>query len=101
MAQDLFVFLAQGVASELSGYRAGARHALLLYSTGLSLESAQQSAVTFAQDNGWLHVEAQRSKATSSDTDLISDATLRAAAEAAVRSGQGLVVYQSELASDA
>lgn len=101
MTQNLFVFVAQGVASEHSGYRAGGRHALLIYSTNPTLEGAREAAVAFAHDSGWLHVETQRAKATSSDTDLIVDPILRAAAEAALREGQGLVVYQNELRPDA
>jgi hypothetical protein len=100
MSDQLFMFLAHGIAETARGFRPGARHALMIYATGPSLLFAQSHAVEFASAEGWSFVEPQRGKAIGSDTSLIKDPTLREAATFALDRGQSMVVYDTELPPD-
>jgi hypothetical protein len=99
MAQ-LFMFLAQGVAQEATGYRPGARHALTIYVSSDALENARPQATELASEAGWLHVEIKREKVIGSDTATISDETLRSAGEHAIETGGAIVVYADEIPAD-
>lgn len=99
MSEQLFVFVAVAVADEGSTYRSGARHALMLFATGPSIEVAQQKAVTGAETAGWSFVGVQRGKfIEGADSD---DETLTAAAEHALENGSALIVYGKEIPADA
>jgi hypothetical protein len=100
MREPLFMFLAHAVAAENRLYRAGARHALMLYATGGDIAQARAAAAAAAQGNGWNFVAFKREKEIDRDPSLIEDDVLRAAAEDAVRVGHSIVVYRDELALD-
>jgi hypothetical protein len=97
MHDQLFMFLGEAVANEVAGYRSGARHALMIFSAGQSLEAAVVPAGRFAQDSGWQYVELKRCEEIGDDTDLIDDDTLRQAADIAKERGQCIVVYADEI----
>ena len=101
MTRTLFVFTAQGVAQPASGYRPGARHALLVFVRSRDIERARSRAADFAAEQGWSHAEILRGKEIGRDLSSLADPTLRAAAEAAVANGASLVVYKDELRADA
>lgn len=100
MTERLFVFTAQGVAGAASGYRPGARHALLIFVRTHGLEDAETRAVGFAAEQGWSHIELKRGKEIGADPSSIADTQLRSAAEAAVQEGAGFVVYRDEIPAD-
>jgi hypothetical protein len=97
MTTQLFMFLAQGVAQQATGYRPGARHAFMIYVSSDDLENARPRATELASEAGWLHVEIKREKAIGSDTATISDDTLKSAAEHAIEAGGAIVVYADEI----
>lgn len=101
MTDRLFVFVGQGVAEPCTGYRPGARHALMIFVTARTLEEAEGRAAGFAAAQGWSHPEIKRGKDLGPDTPSIADDTLRSAAEAALQHGGGLVVYRDEMPPDA
>lgn len=94
----LFVFTAQSVADENLSYRPGARHALLIYTTA---PEAARTAVERVTAEGWLHVDLLRSKVISTETGLISDDTIRAAAESALSDGCAFIIYGIPMQPDA
>lgn len=100
MTDRLFVFTAQGIAEASSGYRPGARHALMLFARSRTFEDAQARAAAFAAEQGWSHADLKRGKEIASDPSSIADAQLRAAAEIALQEGAGLVVYRDEIPAD-
>lgn len=100
MAKKLFMFLALGVAGEITGFRPGARHALMIFVSATALESGRSSALAFVEQRGWSHTEITRGKEVGSDVELIGDDALRSAAECALESGGGIVVYSDELRPD-
>jgi len=93
------MFVAEAVADEGSTYRRGARHALMLFATGASIEDAQQKAVEGAEQVSWSFVTVKRGKAI--DGPDFDDETMRGAAEHALDSGSAMIVYQDEIATDA
>jgi hypothetical protein len=99
--QRLFVFVAQGVAEPSTGYRPGARRALMIFVTAQTIEDARLRASDFAGRQGWAHAELKRGKVIGRDTRSMADDTLRAAAEDALHAGAGLVVYRDEIPPDA
>lgn len=100
MIELLFAFTAQGVAEPSSCYRPGARHPLMIFATARTIEDAQSKAAAHATEEGWSHVSLKRGKEISGDTTLISDESLRAAADAALQSGASIVVYRDEIPLD-
>lgn len=94
------MFLAHAVAAENRSYRAGARHALMLYATGGDIAQARSAAAVGAEEKGWNFIAVQREKEIDIDPSVIEDNVLRAAAEDAVRVGHAMVVYRDELALD-
>ena len=100
MSEPLFMFLAHGVAAETTSYRAGARHALMLYAKGTDITAARLVAVAGAASNGWTFVDVQREKEIDADPSVIDDDVLRSAAEDAVKTGSAIVVYGQELPLD-
>lgn len=97
----LFVFTAQAVAGEKMSYRPGARHALLVYATAPDAERAARTAVQRVTAEGWLHVDLLRSKVISIETGLISDDSIRAAAESALSDGCAFIIYGIPMLPDA
>lgn len=91
------MFSAHGVAAAASGYRAGARHALMLFATGASVNDARTEAIAGAAGNGWMLVEIKREKELDGETALIDDDVLRSAAEVAITDGSSVVVYAQEI----
>ncbi len=100
MDESLFMFSAKGVAAENTSFRAGARHALMLYATGSEIASARLAAVAGAASKGWTFVEVLREKEIDVDPSVIDDDILRSAAERAIKFGQAVVVYDQELPLD-
>lgn len=94
------MFAARAVATETTKFRAGARHALMLYATGTNVVSARSVAISGAECGGWSFVEIQREKEIDADPAVIEDDVLRSAAEEALAGGSSLVVYSKELALD-
>jgi hypothetical protein len=86
------MYLATGIATEPTGKRPDARHTLTFYASGASLNDARQWALQRAATEGWLHVSVSREKETGTDTDLISNETLRSAAEGTIVRGTAIVV---------
>jgi hypothetical protein len=93
----LFMFFSHGIAGDCTGYRLGARHPIMAYVTGESLEEALDTATQFITKKGWLLLQVTRGKEVASDVDLIRDETLRSAAAAAVDRGAAIVVYETEI----
>lgn len=100
MANQLYIFLAEAIATEATDKRPGARHAMMLYASGSTPDDARERATKHASEAGWLHVEVKREKKMNRDTSLISDPTLRAAAKAALARGSPVVIYGSEIPTD-
>lgn len=94
------MFAARAVANDSTKYRAGARHALMLYAIGTDVVSARSVAISGAECRGWNFVEVQREKEIDADPAVIDDDVLRFAAEEALADGSSLVVYSKELALD-
>lgn len=94
------MFLAHAVAADNRLYRAGARHAVMLYATGGDIAQARSAASAAAEGKGWNLIAVQREKEIYGDPSVIKDKVLRAAAEDAVRFGHSMVVYAEELALD-
>lgn len=94
------MFRAEGVAQQASNYRTGARHALMLFATGPSLDLARVEAVTGATGRGWTHIEVKREKELDDDVTNITDEVLRSAAEFALLEGNAIVVYAQEIPLD-
>ena len=99
MEEWLFMLTAQAVAQNQTGYRAGARHALMVFVTAPDENSARQNARDAISKNHWLEGEVMRIKQLS-DPDLIEDDILRASAEWALEQGDAIVVYKDEIRSD-
>lgn len=100
MTEPLFVFTAQGVAEAATGYRPGARHALLIFARSATRDAAEARALDFVSGQGWSHAELLRGKEIGSDPSSIADPQLRAAAETARENGAGFVVYRDEIPAD-
>ncbi|MEM6972030.1 MAG: hypothetical protein AAF577_04420 [Pseudomonadota bacterium] len=99
--QQLHMFLAEGVASQTTGCRPGARHALMLFAVGSDMPLAQSAALTGAEGAGWSLLEIKKRTPIASGPIAIADPNLSNAAESAVAEGFGMVVYTTELTSDA
>jgi len=97
VTDQLYIFLAEAIATEATDKRPGARHALMLYASGSTLDWARGRATKHADDAGWLHVEVKREKELNRDTSLIAEPTLRTAADAAVARGSAIVIYGNEI----
>jgi hypothetical protein len=95
MPAQLFMFVADAIAEEGSEYRRGARHALMLFATGASIEDARDSAILGAESAGWSFVRVQRGKGI--DSPNFEDEVLRSSAEHALSTGSALIVYRDEL----
>lgn len=100
MNEPLFMFLAQGTATRSTRFRAGARHALILYGKGIDIASARSAAIVGAGGRGWDFVEVQREKEIAADLSIIEDDIVRSAAEDATRIGHSMIVYKDELPLD-
>lgn len=94
------MFLAHAVAADNRSFRAGARHAVMLYATGSDITQARSAASAAAQEKGWNFIAVKREKEIDGGPSVIKDKVLRAAAEDAVRVGHSLVVYGVEMALD-
>lgn len=101
MNDRLFMHLIEAVAESATAYRAGARHALMVFATGPDADAAQLSALEFVVSKGWALVEPRRAKEIDRDTESIADHTMRSAADSALERGCALIVYQDEIPSDA
>lgn len=100
MSDPVFIFSAKGLATEATRFRAGARHALMLFGAGAELASARSAALAGAEGKGWNFVEVQRQKELDADLSSIEDETLRSAAQDAARLGHSIIVYRDELPSN-
>ncbi|WP_332773089.1 hypothetical protein [Phenylobacterium sp.] len=100
MADQLFMFLALGVAEQSTDYRPGARHALMIFVTASSLQAARLQAVEFVSRRGWCAVDLRREKSIGVDASGISDDILKAAAETAMQSDGAVIVYAEEVPAD-
>ncbi|RDE04860.1 hypothetical protein [Sphingomonas aracearum] len=101
MREAVFIFSAIAVATEDTGFRPGARHALMLYGKGVAVASARSVAIAGAEKQGWTFVEVKREKELHADLTAIEDDILRSAAQNATRSGHSMIVYRDELPLDA
>lgn len=101
MGEALFIFSATAVATEATGFRPGARHALMLYGKAAAIACARYVAVRGAEKRGWSFVEIKRERDLDPDLAAIGDDTLRSAAQRAFSSGHSIIVYQDELPLDA
>ena len=97
VTDQLYIFLAEAIATEATGKRPGARHALMLYASGSTIDWARSRATKHADEAGWLHVEVKREKESNRDTGLIDDPTSRMAADAALARGSAIVIYGNEI----
>ena len=100
MATSISMYLAEAIAGSQSGYRLGARHAMLIFVADRNLQDLNDQAIDAAECNGWSMIELKRSKELDADLDLIADDTLRGAAEHASANGSALVVYADEVPHD-
>ena len=92
--------MAEAVAQEETGFRPGARHALLLWITAPDEEEARIRSLEAIGGKGWLLPQIKRGKQIG-DPDVIQDDVLRSAAEKALADGNCIVVYKDEIALDA
>lgn len=100
MYEYLFCFTAEAVAQETTGFRPGARHALLLWITASDEKEARIRSVDAIEEKGWLLPQIKRGKQVN-DPELIADGVLREAAERALETGVSIVVYTDEVHPDA
>lgn len=95
------MFLAEGVAQEATGYRPGARHALMLFIADVEIKGAQARAEDLAAENGWMALVVEGGKSIGGAATGIKDHVLRAAAEASLSGVGAIVVYERETRPDA
>lgn len=99
MEEYLFCFTAEAVAQEETGFRPGARHALMLWITASDELTARLRGESAVESKGWLLPRITRGKQIY-DPDLIEDDILRQAAESALTDGASIVVYADEKICD-
>ncbi|MBF9151866.1 hypothetical protein [Novosphingobium jiangmenense] len=99
MEEYLFCFTAEAVAQDETGFRPGARHALMLWITASDEQTARARGVSAVEDKGWLLPRITRGTQIC-DPDLIEDDVLRQAAESALTDGAAIVVYADEMTAD-
>lgn len=99
MEEYLFAFTAQAVAQEETGFRPGARHALMLWITAPDEQTARLRGESAVESKGWLLPRITRGTQIY-DPDLIEDDMLRQAAESALTKGASIVVYADEMIAD-
>lgn len=100
MFEYLYCFTADAVAQEETGFRPGARHALILWITAPNQDEARLRGADAIEKNGWLLPQIKRGKQVD-DPDLIGDDALRSAANRALKEGSSIVIYRDEIAPDA
>jgi hypothetical protein len=98
---DIFIFLAEAVAGTSSDYRPGARHALILYVTARSTETARNRVVEEVGRAGWLHARIIRGGAVVRQIDSDRHPVMQEAMESARRTGAAMVVYAEEIRHNA
>jgi len=99
MDEWLYVLRANAVAQEATGFRPGARHALLIFLTASDGIAARQKARDVTLKRHWLEVEVERIKQLHGP-DLIEDVSMRSAAEYALEKGDAIVVFKDEIPCD-
>lgn len=90
---------ADAVAQKQTGYRPGARRALMVFLTAPDEDAARQKARHVIEKRHWLEGRIKRLRQLS-DPDLIEDDILRSAAETALQNGDAIVVYKDEIRHD-
>ena len=100
MAASISMYLAEAIAGSRSGYRLGARHAMLIFVADRQRQDLNTQAINAAESRGWSIIELKRSKVLDADLVLILDDSLRGAAEHASANGSALVVYADEVPLD-
>ena len=101
MTDDIYIFLAEAVAGSTGAYRPGARHALILYVTAASTETAHEKAVDETTRAGWQHARIIRGGAVVRTLDEERHPVMQEAMEGARRTGAAMVVYTQEIRHDA
>lgn len=101
MNDDIYIFLAEAVAGTTSEYRPGARHALILYVTAASTETAQDKAVDEVGRAGWLYPRIIRGGAVVRTLEEDRHPVMQEAMEGARRTGAAMVVYTEEIRHNA
>lgn len=94
------MFLAEAIAGTATEKTPGARHALLIYASAPSLKDAEGVGASFLERQGWILPVFKRGKEINTDTGLLDDETMRAAAEGAVEHGCSMIVYADALRPD-
>ncbi|WP_145716187.1 hypothetical protein [Mesorhizobium tianshanense] len=78
-------------------YVDGERHALLVFASANSLESALSSTPKRLITCGWQHAEVRGAKKLAVEVSSIGDDVLRNAAKAALQDGYAIVVYATPI----
>ncbi|WP_162561625.1 hypothetical protein [Yoonia vestfoldensis] len=100
MAEKTFALLFEAISAAETGFRIGARHAILAFARGQNGEDAKSRAADRLHANGWLHPNLKKVK-EAGNPDHMSDDILRSAAHEAQKAGFGFVVYREEIRPDA
>jgi hypothetical protein len=101
MTEDIYIFLAEAVAGTLTDYRPGARHALILYVTAPSAETARSKVVEEVGRAGWLHARILRGGAVVRQLDAERHPVMQDAMEGARQTGAAMVIYTDEIRHNA
>jgi hypothetical protein len=99
MDEWLYILSANAVAQQPTGFRPGARHALLIFLTAPDEDIARQRAKDVALKRHWLAVEVKRIKQLG-DPDLIKDESVRSTAELALENGDAIIIFKDEIPHD-
>ncbi|MCK0530685.1 hypothetical protein [Sphingobium agri] len=99
MEEWLFMLLGEAVAQQATGFRPGARHAIMVFLTAPDQDTARRRAKDVLNKCHWSEGAVTRIKHLL-DPDLIEDDILRSAAETALLQGDAIVVYKDELRHD-
>ncbi len=100
MSQQIFVFLTEAVAQQSTGFRPGARHALVILVSADDAAEAEERSIAAAHGNGWAQVVIRSGKPFSPDADADIDTTTRQALEAAAAEGQAILVFPDEISAE-
>ncbi len=96
MHEKTFALLLEAISAVETGFRIGARHAILAFALGQNEENAKSRVTDRLRANGWHHPNFKKVK-EAGNPERMSDDILRSAAIEAQKAGFGFVVYREEI----
>ena len=99
MEQELFALLAHAMAEDASGYRKGARHAMIFIACAADLDEAEGIASAMAEESGWAWIEFRKGAKVDPREEKMRG-TLADAIANAEQTGKSMIVYSDEIPLD-